>query len=153
MSRIALVTQTGTSSCAEVYEMTMSHCSTELTFGASVGPEAVCDAAHEFQLAPLRVLVDLVADHPRSEAAPRAERESVHAADELGRFVHPTDEVVLLLDDRRLRREDAHHHRRALSEESRRFVAAVAAQVVPFHQERVVRKLAEHALCDRLQRS
>src|SRR3954453_18825940 len=113
------------------------------------GPEPVGDPSHEVELAPLGVLVDLVADHHAREAALRADRGPVRvAAGERDRVLHPAEDLVLVLELGRLRRDDPHHHDRALAEMTDGLVAAVAAEVVPLDEERVVRQLAEHPLRD-----
>src|SRR5215211_3860354 len=121
--------------------------------GSQSSPDPSGHAGDEFQLAPLRVLVDLVADHHAREPALRADREPVHAAREARRPLHPLDELVLVLELRCLRRDDAHDHRGALPEEPHRLEPPVATEIVPFDQERVVGELAEHALGDRLERA
>src|SRR5215204_2712813 len=121
--------------------------------GSQSSPDPSGHAGDQFQLAPLRVLVDLVCRLLLEKKKLRADCEPVHAAREARRPLHPPDELVLVLELRRLRRDDPHDHRGALPEEPHRLEPAVAAEVVPFDQERVVRQLPEHALGDRLERA
>jgi len=66
--------------------------------------------------------------------------------------LHPGEQRLLGLQRRGLRGHDAHDHERAVAKLPDRLEAAVAANVVPLHQERVVGQLTEDPLRDGLQR-
>src|SRR6266540_2581199 len=109
-------------------------------------PQAVGHVGNYVELPPLPLLVDLVPDHDGGEPALRRDSQPIHPVHVSGGFLHAAQQVVLFLEPRCLGADEAHDHRRPGPKEPDRLQAPVAPQVVPLHQEAIVRKLAEDLL-------